>query len=423
MGNLPIQEQWIFDWFASDTNSYIVFSVTIAATIIHPILFILHLYRKFIKSSDSGSKQDSTRNPNGNNNIEYSTNNKSQTYNRSHLSNERSTTFTHSKMSVNRNKSNNNALAKHDQRILYILKRIVDITTLLAIFFGWLATIFTFINYLEIISNPNTCQPMTILQNICWIFTKLCIYHVLIIRLQIAFWGSTHEYNRYLMFISYCFVTIISLICIIGSFIDVQSVHFPTGWCLFIIPTWIILLPCALDLICSIFALYLFMRPLKTMLNKIDLDNINSKNKRIIHKNKLALNVAQLITKLILLTSIAVISNLFGGIFFAITDIALGSFIDTLINPICLILMEVKHKDVYKKCCKYCHIGLHKIVHLKNKSIKSRPFGALLIIRQHTESTDDNHDPKHLKLPLPSTRIRGNTSSSMGQHHAEFLSR
>ena len=395
MGNLPIEEKWIFDWFASDINSYIVFTVTILALIIHPILFILHVYRKFKPRSDL------ITNPNGNNTR--------------HLSNQRSITFTHS----HSNKSNNNALTADDQRILYILKVLVDITTLFAIFFGWLATIFTFINYLEIISSPNTCQPMTILQNICWIFTKLCIYHVLIIRLQIAFWGSRHEYNRYLMFISYCFVTIISLICIIGSFIDVQSVHFPTGWCLFIIPTWIILLPCALDLICSIFALYLFMRPLKTMLNKIDLDNIDEKNiKRNIHKNKLALNVAQLITKLILLTIIAVISNLFGGIFFAITDIALGSFIDTLINPICLILMEIKHGDIYKKCCKYCHIGLHKIVHNKNKSIKSRPFASLLIIKKHTESTQQ--DQKHLKLPVKSTRITANTSTSTSQYGNKF---
>ena len=156
-----------------------------------------------------------------------------------------------------------------------------------------------------------------------------------------------------------------------------------TGWCLFIIPTWIILLPCALDVVCSCFALYLFMRPLNQMLHKINLNsNGTAKN---LHKNKLALNVAQLITKLILLTSIAVITNLFGGIWFAVTDIALFSYIDTLINPVCLVLMEISNKDLYKFCCKYCHIGVHRMVHSKNESIKSRPFADLKV--KKVEST------------------------------------
>ena len=132
------------------------------------------------------------------------------------------------------------------------------------------------------------------------------------------------------------------------------------------------------------------MRPLKQMLSKINLNS--NRTKKNLHKNKLALSVAQLITKLIVLTSIAVITNLFGGIWFAVTDIALFSYIDTLINPLCLVLMEVSNKDLYRKCCKYCHIGMHKLVHSKNESIKSRPFADLIVEKEDNTKNSDGRD-------------------------------
>eukprot|EP00484_Ammonia_sp_Unknown_P025554 CAMPEP_0197029704 /NCGR_PEP_ID=MMETSP1384-20130603/9094_1 /TAXON_ID=29189 /ORGANISM="Ammonia sp." /LENGTH=345 /DNA_ID=CAMNT_0042458919 /DNA_START=323 /DNA_END=1360 /DNA_ORIENTATION=+ len=183
---------------------------------------------------------------------------------------------------------------------------------------------------------------------------------------------------------AYAFVTVVSLICIVGSFGHVRSIHFSTGWCLFIIPTWIILLPVALDVVSYAFILYLFMKPLKKLLSSINLRNVNKSN---LHKSKLALSVSQLITKLILLSTIAMISNVCSGLFFAVTDIALGSFIDTLLNPVCLVLMDIAHQDLYKVLCKCCHIGVHRVVHHCNPEISSRPFATVTMPRTASNSS------------------------------------
>eukprot|EP01084_Bolivina_argentea_P163780 284870_1 len=259
MGNLPITDKWIFQWLTSDAHIYATIGITMLAGVLHPILFGIYFYRKMIKTpTNSSPNTDSTR----------------------------------SKMNGN----------THN-----ILQRIIIVITLFAILFGWIASILSLFNILTLIASPTICQPFTIIQNICWIFTKLCIYNVLIVRLQISFSGSVYEYNHKILFSAYCFVNIICIVCIIGSIFDVESLHFITGWCLFIIPTWIILLPCCLDIICSLFALYLFIKPLKYILM-----HNSSENKK---QNIRIIKISQLITKLILLTIIAVLSNLFGGIF------------------------------------------------------------------------------------------------------------
>eukprot|EP01084_Bolivina_argentea_P130892 231072_1 len=337
MNELPIQRDWIYSWLTSSAYGYIVYTVAIIASIIHPTLFTLHLSRTFMNS-----------------------NNLSKTI---------------------------TEIPKHttDKRIIKMLKCLVDVTTLMAIGFGALATIITLINHSSIISNSDTCQPITITQNICWIFTKLCIYHVLIIRLQISFWGSAYDYNRKIMLCAYCCVTIICFICIIGSIIDVDSTYFVTGWCLFIIPTWLILLPCALDVICSLFALYLFLKPLKRTLKDINVQNNPS-------KKNLAIKVSYLISKMLLLTIIAITSNLFSGIFFAVTDIAIGSFLDTLINPICLILMETKHKKLYRCLCVCCHNGVERMLFGSSKRMK------LIEMKRSTYLSTTKSDTKNSEM-------------------------
>jgi len=188
------------------------------------------------------------------------------------------------------------------------------------------------------------------------------------------------------MLSAYIFVTLVSFVCIIGSAvkdeeIGVSSIHFTEGWCLLIIPTWLILLPCVLDIVCSFFATWLFIRVLNKLL---------AMNQGNIAKNNKLLGVTILMSKLILLTLIAVLSNLFGGLFFAITDIALFTYLDTIINPICLILMEATNEDIYIFCCKYCHIGMHKIVHHKREDVAAKPFVIREKKKKHPDEMEEN---------------------------------
>eukprot|EP01084_Bolivina_argentea_P164951 286686_1 len=344
MFELPITDQWVFDWLTSDAHVYVTCTLTILACILHPLLIVVYFYRKLIKPSAP------------------SISNKDDVKDRSEKSSN------HGTISRNRSHSNLNQTSHVGGITLQTFRHIITVITLLAVLFGLIASILSLINILTLIGHPNTCQPFTIVQNICWIFTKLCIYNVIIIRLQIAFAGSAYAYNPTLLSIAYCIVNSTCILCIIASIFDVDSIHFETGWCLFIIPTWIILLPCVLDIVCSAFAMYLFIKPLKYILKKQLSNNIG--NKQSAH----VIKISQLITKLILLSIIAVISNLFGGIFFAVTDIAIFTYLDTVINPICLILMENVNKDIYKLFCKCCHVKLHAIVHYKNDIIKTNAF-------------------------------------------------
>eukprot|EP01084_Bolivina_argentea_P163779 284866_1 len=363
MGNLPITDKWIFQWLTSDAHIYATIGITMLAGVLHPILFGIYFYRKMIKTpTNSSPNTDSTR----------------------------------SKMNGN----------THN-----ILQRIIIVITLFAILFGWIASILSLFNILTLIASPTICQPFTIIQNVCWIFTKLCIYNVIIVRLQISFSGSVYQYNYKVFICGYSFVNIICIICIIGSIFDVESLHFITGWCLFIIPTWIILLPCCMDIICSICTLYLFIKPLRSVLH-----NNTSETQK---SNISASEISELITKIILLTIAAVLSNLFGGIFFAITDIAIFTYLDTVINPICLVLMENVNKDIYQKICKCCHVKLHAIIHYKqihsdtpgahNKSSERQselphlPPNQTAIIRVYSDSVRTPPKPDQLDLRQLST--------------------
>mmetsp|Transcript_25811 Transcript_25811/g.42168 ORF Transcript_25811/g.42168 Transcript_25811/m.42168 type:complete len:400 (+) Transcript_25811:34-1233(+) len=377
MGNLPIQQQWIYDWFASDANLYISITVTIVALIVHPLLLSLHLYRKVIKKcfpSEDASAINNTET----------------------ISRRGSATQSISMRSRSRSGSTHKSACTKNTQVA--LTFVADITTLVAIVFGFLATIISLVNYLRAAKQERHCLSLTIAQNIAWIVTKLCIYQVIIVRMQLAFWGSEHEYNRWVMLTAYIVVTLICVACIAGSFTDVQSIHFMEGWCLFIIPTWLILLPCALDLCSCVFLLFFFMRPLKQMLAKVNLKE--RRGSRVTFSMKFALSVSQLITKLVLLSIISVLSNLVGGIMFAVTDIALGSFIDTLINPICLVLMEAAHVDVYRKLCTCCHTKLHRCLH-KHESIRSTPFGQG-VIKEPPPPTKPTQRTLQLKVEAPS---------------------
>lgn len=361
MGQLLILnhfENEINSYFASPIPGYITYIAVSVSFLTHPILFGLHTYRKFFKDDD---RMRSGSHPN--NEKSMTTKSRFGTHGRSRQSSKSSRARTARDLFKSRT----------DKEKIVIIRNITTITTLSSLVFGVIASIITLINQTATVSSPSTCAPIAMLQNICWIITKLTIYQVLILKLQAAFWGSVHEYNRKLMFGAYIFVTLISLICIIGTVISeigVTALHateigIDDGWCFWIIPTWLILLPCALDIVCSTAATIMFIRVLNKLL-AMNQDNIS-------HNNKL-LGVTILMTKLIWLTIIAVISNLFGGIFFAITDIALFTYLDTVINPICLILMEASNNDIYKFCCKYCHIGMHKIVHSKRPDVAAKPF-------------------------------------------------
>eukprot|EP00483_Globobulimina_turgida_P005353 UN05363 len=194
---------------------------------------------------------------------------------------------------------------------------------------------------------------MTITQNLCWMLTKVSIYEVVILRLQACFWSSAYEIN--VRFINLCsmFILLFIIIMSIGSLMDIRSVPVPqTGFCLLIIPTWLILLPTLFDVICSTLSVVLFVNAIQNLLK-----HAGSRNSTLVN----------LVTKYILISLIAVLSNLFSSFWFAITDILIFTYLDVFINPVCLILMQIHHEDLYMILCRWCHQPLSKIIHFERE--------------------------------------------------------
>eukprot|EP01084_Bolivina_argentea_P274227 467351_1 len=156
MGNLPLTHKWVFDWLTSDAHTYATIAITLIAGILHPILCGIYCYRKIIKKPALQDNENKSSDPTTVSKTDRS---------RSTITRQRSYSQSHPKMNGNS---------------IHILQHIIIIITLLAMLFGWIASILSLFNILTLISDPYICQPFTIIQNICWIFTKLCIYNVLI---------------------------------------------------------------------------------------------------------------------------------------------------------------------------------------------------------------------------------------------------
>ena len=157
------------------------------------------------------------------------------------------------------------------------------------------------------------------LLNITWLISKCSIYNVTLLRLQSVFQGTAFEYNPYFFRIMYLIINTIFAVSFIGSFLDISSIHFADpgqpGWCLYIIPTYLIFLPASLDIFLTPIVIYLFIKPMK-ILASIDKDEDQ--------------NIAKTLTKYILLSSIAIFSNIFSSIFFGVTDITFFNWFDVI---------------------------------------------------------------------------------------------
>eukprot|EP01084_Bolivina_argentea_P056993 104203_1 len=123
--------------------------------------------------------------------------------------------------------------------------------------------------------------------------------------------------------------------------------------CYFVYFYRLIITPMIFDILCSSISMYLFINPIKHILK-------NTKNVPELQK---------LLTKYILISTIAIVSNLFSSIWFAVTDILIFTYFDSFVNPICLILMQIHHDDIYFMLCKHCHKSLGKLMRFPEHSV------------------------------------------------------
>ena len=126
----------------------------------------------------------------------------------------------------------------------------------------------------------------------------------------------------------YVFILVIFGILVVGSVLSIDSM-WTDGICFLCIQTWVIITPVVVDCLFTILTTILFTKPLQKLIAGTNEADTDIKEQSI--------KISRLITKLILLTSISIATNIIGGVFFAITDIALLTYLDTVINPICMV--------------------------------------------------------------------------------------
>ena len=123
------------------------------------------------------------------------------------------------------------------------------------------------------------------------------------------------------------------------------------------------------DICCAVLSMYLFIKPIRNIM-KHSANNITE--------------LKTLLTKYVLISSIAIFSNLLSSIWFSVTDILIFTYLDIFLNPICLMLMQIHHSDLYMFFCKYCHQSLGKVMTFPEQSISEK---AILELRlQKTKS-------------------------------------
>eukprot|EP01083_Nonionella_stella_P026501 72990_1 len=235
-------------------------------------------------------------------------------------------------------------------RALHVRLYGIHISTLVCILFAFFAGILTFGNNLNMFTSA--CSVITIALNICWIIAKISVYNVALLRLECIFWGTQYVPNKRFLIAMYLLINGVFIISFLYSLAHIKSKLYNApgepGWCLYIIPTFVIFLPASLDLVVTPIAFILFVKPLHQLLT-------------VAHDQDQ--DIKQLVTKYVLLSLIGIFSNVFSSIWFGVTDIVFFNDIDILINPFCLFLMQTTRWNVYYCLCKCCHNSCNRWLH------------------------------------------------------------
>eukprot|EP01083_Nonionella_stella_P026502 72991_1 len=237
-------------------------------------------------------------------------------------------------------------------RSLRIRYNAIHVSTLLCISSAFVASILTLGNNLEIFQNA--CLSTTIALYISWIIAKISVYNVTLLRLECTFWGTQYAPNKRFLLSMYLVIHLVFITSVIYSLFFVESVQFTapdkSSFCLYIIPTFLIFLPASLDLFVTPITAILFVKPLHKLLT-------------VAHEGDQDEDIKQLVTKYVLLSSIGIFSNVFSSIWFGVTDIAMFNDMDSLVNPVCLFLMQTSRWSIYYCFCKCCHNAINRCLH------------------------------------------------------------
>eukprot|EP01084_Bolivina_argentea_P044431 81750_1 len=189
---------------------------------------------------------------------------------------------------------------------------------------------------------------------------KASLYYAFVMRIEIAFYKSTYEYPKILMYIlkclAICFILVMGTCDIFFSFATYEVISISNNsnfnYAVGYTETHFVTFQLIFDPLFSALTMYLFIKPLYKLSIR---SHINTKNEK---QNENVIYTIQLMIRYAILTAIAMLSSailialiVFGGFG--------GEFIplDNILNCYCLFLMSsnyIKHYQFICGCCQKC---------------------------------------------------------------------
>ena len=320
---------------------------------------------------------------------------------------------------VSRTKSRSRSMSNRQTRDKKIIGRwsmILHSLTLLFIIFSFIVILILTLNIWSIFPMSYSCDQIVYILCISFHCTKSIFYCILITRLQVAFGTSAYGYSNCQIYFLYSFVIIYTIFICIGTPFLIYGtwLNDPYNWChvhIFenkgaYVPigvlSWIIM-----DMLISIVLLYLFQKPIRTLLSNI------TKNKKL----------ANLMIKYTILTWMAIILSMLSLLLYLWKHITTLIEINLPFTCFFVILMHVKYDNVFRKLCGLCTKCCHKLCSSHHQTIEKQTEEHVisyekpkLSIDERVDSNGSYLDNKNESSFVPSNDDKPNLSADKKLH-------
>eukprot|EP01084_Bolivina_argentea_P271610 462212_1 len=233
-----------------------------------------------------------------------------------------------------------------DREMIKKWSKILHFLTILFMCFSFITIFLLTLNIWSIFPLYYDCDTIVYVLCLAFHLSKSVFYFILIVRLQVAFGTSAFGYSRCQINSLFAFVGIYTIFVLVGTPFVVYGkwVTDPHNWChihisegsMYIsigILVWIIM-----DMLISIWLLYLFQKPIRVLLSMINVDK----------------KLADLMIKYSILSWASIILSIISMLLYLWKHITTLIEINVPITCLCVILMHIKYNNVYENCCYLC---------------------------------------------------------------------
>lgn len=242
------------------------------------------------------------------------------------------------------------------------------------IFYSILITFILFEETFHVIKSINTnCNVVVQFGTCIFVCAKTSLYSLLILRLYVAYYGSSFAYsNKVFIFSAIIIATYFILGIIFGIFEATgkkQYVKDMNGnnnkvyyWCPMTSPEWLLAIHVVIDFMANIILTGLFIKPLKLLIDSVASPMANKSGNA---------DLEALAIKYTIIAFITCFTSVVFMVFVAITKWAGVLVIDWAINSVCAVLMSQRYNKIYEILCRCCIVSGNACSNYRKKKVSS----------------------------------------------------